>query len=161
MTAGEAYDLLPHLTDAADHPGPKFVTTGLIDPRACLWGTRPCRYLKRDYRHPRLALSETLPRSLAKRAHNARRPKILLAGLSKRIEAFLDPTGDYLGAVSTYTIHHPTDDVSALDRLLTHLLAPATTQRLIHHLGANGLRGQHITLKKSYLQTLPLPPSTL
>jgi hypothetical protein len=159
MTTADAYDLLPHLTDTRDASGPKFITTGLIDPRACLWGQRPCRYLKRDYRHPRLALSETLPRTLAKRAATARRPKILLAGLAKRIEAFLDPAGDYIGAVSTYSIHHPTDDTAALAKLLDHLLAPATTDRLIHHLGANGLRGRHITVKKSFLRDLPLPDS--
>jgi hypothetical protein len=157
MTAGEAYDLLPHLADSPDGLGLRLATTGLIDPRACLWGQRPCRYLKRDYRHPRLTLSPELPPSLKRRAQNARRPKILLAGLAKRIEAFLDPAGDYIGAVSTYSIHHPTDDLSQLDRLLTHLLAPGTTDRLIHHLGANGLRGRHITVKKTFLRDLPLP----
>jgi SAM-dependent methyltransferase len=157
MTAAEAYDLFPHLTDAPEARGLKFVTTGLIDPRACLWGATPCRYLKRDFRHPRLMPADTLPRSLARRAQNARRPKILVAGLAKRIEAFLDPVGQYIGAVSTYTIHHPTDDVAALAHLLEHLLAPATTQHLILHLGANGLRGRHITVKKSFLRDLPLP----
>jgi hypothetical protein len=161
MTAAEAYDARPHLTDSATASGPKFITTGLIDPRTCLWGTRPCRYLKRDYHHPRLTLSDTLPKSLARRAAQAKRPKILLAGLAKRIEAFLDPTGQCLGAVSTYTIHHPTDDVAALENLLAHLLHPTTTQHLIHHLGANALRGRHITLKKQYLLALPLPETLI
>jgi hypothetical protein len=159
MTAADAYDLLPHLADAPDAPGLKFITTGLIEPRACLWGEKPCRYLKRDFRHPHLPPSPSLPSSLQRRAQNARRPKILLAGLAKRIEAFLDPAGDYIGAVSTYSIHHPTDDTAALAKLLDHLLAPATTDRLIHHLGANGLRGRHITVKKSFLRDLPLPDS--
>jgi hypothetical protein len=42
---------------------------------------------------------------------------------------------------------------------------PATvslfTQHLIHHLGANALRGKHITLKKQYLLTLPLPQTVV
>ncbi|MDB5324045.1 MAG: type modification enzyme [Phycisphaerales bacterium] len=161
MIAADAYNLIPHLTDDANAPGLKLVTTGLIEPRQCLWGQRPCRYLKKDYRHPRLIPSDNLTRSLASRVTNARRPKILLAGLAKKIEAFLDPTGDYIGAVSTYSIYHPTDDTAALTRLLNHLLNPAATQHFISHLGANALRGRHITLKKSYLLNLQLPPAPL
>src|SRR5688572_31364393 len=39
----------------------------------------------------------TLFRSIAK----SKRPKILLAGLAKKIECFLDPTGQYTGAVGS------------------------------------------------------------
>jgi hypothetical protein len=159
MTAADAYDLIPHLIDNATAPGPRLITTGLIEPRESLWGQRTCRYLKKDYRHPRLTLSDKLTRSLATRAKNARRPKILLAGLARKIEAFLDPTGDCIGAVSTYSIYHRTDDIPALERLLDHLLSAATTQHLIHHLGANALRGRHITLKKQFLLDLPLTQS--
>jgi hypothetical protein len=159
MTTGDAYDLLPHLTDDASAPGPKLITTGLIEPRACLWGRQPCRYLKKDYQHPRLTLSKSLSRSLTNRAQNARRPKILLAGLARKIEGFLDPAGDCIGAVSSFSIYHPQDDLRALSNLLDHLLSPPTTRHLIHHLGANALRGKHITLKKQYLLNLPLPES--
>ena len=157
MIAADAYDLIPYLRDDKHAPGPKLVTTGLIEPRHCIWGTRTCRYLKTDYQHPRLTLSSHLTRSLTTRIQNARRPKILLAGLAKKIEAFLDPAGDYIGAVSTYSIYHPHDDQDALAQLLDHLLSPNTTQHLIHHLGANALRGKHITLKKQFLLDLPLP----
>jgi SAM-dependent methyltransferase len=161
MTTADAYDLIPHLIDDPHAPGPKLITTGLIEPRQCLWGQAPCRYLKKDYQHPRLTLSPNLTHSLATRAQNAKRPKILLAGLAKKIEAFLDPTGQYIGAVSTYSIYHPQDNLQALDQLLNHLLSPPTTQHLIHHLGANALRGKHITLKKQFLQSLPLPQTFL
>jgi tRNA1(Val) A37 N6-methylase TrmN6 len=156
MIAADAYDLLPHLIDDPDAPGPKLVTTGLIDPNICHWGQRPCRYLKKDYQHPRLDLSKPLTRSLAKRVATARRPKILVAGLAKKIEAFLDPAGQYIGAVSTFSIYHPHDDEQALATLLQKLLSPATTTHFITHLGANALRGQHVTLKKTFLHTLPI-----
>jgi hypothetical protein len=156
MTTGDAYDLIPHLTDDENAPGPKLVTTGLIEPRACLWGQQPCRYLKKDYHHPRLTLSSALTPSLAKRAARAQRPKIIVAGLARQLEAFLDPTGQYLGAVSTFSIYHPNDDPAELSTLLDHLLSPQVSNHLITHLGANGLRGRHITLKKSFLRDLPL-----
>jgi SAM-dependent methyltransferase len=156
MIAADAYDLLPHLIDDESAQGPKLVTTGLIEPNACLWGQRPCRYLKKDYQHPRLDLSNPLTRSLAKRIATARRPKILIAGLAKKIEAFLDPTGQFIGAVSTFSIHHPADDTAALSTLLKKLLSPVTTNHFVNHLGANALRGQHVTLKKTFLRTLPI-----
>jgi hypothetical protein len=157
MTTGDAYDLPPRLLDDAGAAGLKLATTGLIEPRDCHWGRRACRYLKRDYAHPRLDPAAALTPSLATRARKACRPKIIVAGLSKGIEAFLDPDGQYIGAVSTYSIFHPRDDVDALDRLLSHLLSPAMSRRLVEHLGANGLRGRHITVKKDFLRALPLP----
>ena len=156
MTAADAYDLIPHLRDAEHAPGPKLVTTGLIDPNVCHWGQRPCRYLKEDYQHPRLDPSKPFTRSISKRIANARRPKILVAGLAKKIEAFLDPAGEYIGAVSTFSIYHPADDVEALSTVLEKLLSPATTRHFIDHLGANALRGRHVTLKKTFLRTIQL-----
>jgi methylase of polypeptide subunit release factors len=156
MTAGDAYDVVPHLIDNEQGTGLKLVTTGLIEPNQCLWGQVSCRYLKKNYLHPRIKLSGDLSPSLAIRVKNAARPKILVAGLSRKIEAFLDDKGQYLGAVSTFTIYHPQDDIAALSHLLQHLLSPATTEHLISHLGANGLRGRHITVKKSFLRDLRL-----
>jgi SAM-dependent methyltransferase len=156
MIAADAYDLIPHLCDAEHAPGPKLVTTGLIEPNACLWGQRRCRYLKKDYQHPRLDCSRPLTRSLAKRIVTARRPKILVAGLAKKIEAFLDLAGEYIGAVSTFSIYHPTDDVDALSTVLETLLSPATTSHFINDLGANALRGRHVTVKKTFLRAIQI-----
>jgi SAM-dependent methyltransferase len=158
MTAGDAYHVLPHLVESEAGPGLKFTTTGLIDPRRCLWGTRRCRYLRQDFRFPRVPESAApgLTPSLARRIARARRPKVLVAGLARRVEAFLDAAGEHLGAVSTFSIFHPQDDVPALHRLLDDLLSPAVSVRLIQALGANGLRGRHITVKKSFLSELTI-----
>lgn len=157
MTAADAYDALPHLVDDPAAPGQRFITTGLINPRENLWGARTCRYLRRTFNHPRLPDNRELTRSLARRLAQSHRPKILLAGLAKRLEAFLDESGQCIGAVSTFSIYHPTDDVAALRGLLDHLLSPAATEHLVAHLAANALRGRHITLKKTYLLDVPIP----
>ncbi|MEZ0263679.1 MAG: class I SAM-dependent DNA methyltransferase [Phycisphaerae bacterium] len=157
LTAGDAYDLLQHLVDSADGPGQKLLTTGLIDPRVSRWGGATCRYLKRDFAHPRVDPAAALTPSLARRVAQSRRPKILVAGLAKRFEAVLDAAGEYLGAVSTFSIFHPADDVAALARLLDHLLSPAMTDHLVASLAGNALRGRHITLKKRFLLDLPIP----
>jgi hypothetical protein len=69
----------------------------------------------------------------------------------------LDEAGEHVGAVSTFSVFHPTDDVAALRGLLGHLLSPGVSEDLVRSLGANGMRGRHITMKKSYLRELRLP----
>jgi hypothetical protein len=101
------------------------------------------------------ALSATLVRRLAA----ARRPKVLVAGLSARLECFLDAAGEHVGAVSTYSIRHPADDVAALARLADHLNSDAVTKRFRAELGGAALGGGNITVQKRFLRDLPLPGS--
>jgi len=156
MTASEAYELRPFLTDDERGEGLKLATTGLIEPARCLWGELPCRYLGEVRRFPRLRAA-LLPAGLRRRAARARRPKLLVAGLSRRVECFLDSSGEYLGAVSTYTICHPEDDLEALARLQARLLEPETTGRFRLELGGAALRGGSITMRKRFLQELSWP----
>jgi hypothetical protein len=154
MTAGEAYEVLPYVVDRAEGDAPKLVTTGLIDPEHLRWGMVPCRYLKRDYVHPRVVRAPGMSPSLARRIDQARRPKVLVAGLSARIEAVIDRGGELLGAVSTFTIMHPRDDVTALTALMHRLHEADTTQRFRAELGGNAMGGGNITMKKRWLEAL-------
>lgn len=166
LTTGMAYDLRDRIVEEPDLP-PKWrarppaplriATTGLIEPGECLWGRRDCRYLKRVFRRPVVDPRAALPSSLADRLSKARRPKVLVAGLSLRIEAFLDCAGAYGGAVSTWTIVHPHDDVDALAALCDFLNGESASQALRRRLGATALGGGRITLTKEFLQDLPAP----
>src|ERR1700742_829718 len=100
MTTGEAYDAKPFVRDC--RAGMNFITTGLIDPNQPLWSHVPCRYLGETYRSPRL-VSNDHP-GLRKRLRDARRPKILVAGLTRRVECFFDARAEYVGGVSTFSI---------------------------------------------------------
>lgn len=155
MTTGDAYDVVSAVIDEADGESPKLVTTGLIEPGFCLWGQTTCRYLKRDYDHPRVLASASLTKSLQKRVARSHRPKILVAGLTKRIECFLDRGGDYIGAVSTYSIFHPDDNVAELEALCDQLLSDRATQRFRSVLGGNAMGGGNITMKKTFLAAFP------
>jgi methylase of polypeptide subunit release factors len=155
MTTADAYDVVPSLVDQAGGLSQKLVTTGLIEPRQCLWGEINCRYLKRDYRYPRVVESGVLTKSLRRRLENARRPKIVVAGLSKRIECFVDRQGEYIGAVSTFSIFHPRDEVAELDALCEELLSDEFTDRFVEELGGNAMGGGNTTMKKSFLAALP------
>lgn len=156
MTAGDAYDLKPFLTDA-DHAGLRFVTTGLIEPGHCTWGQTRCRYLGEDFANPRIIEAPGLTPSLRGRLAKSRRPKVLVAGLTRRVECFLDEQGQFAGGVSTFSIYHPADDRKALADLCRHLLSEPVGQRFVAELGGSGLRGRHITMSKAFLRSLPMP----
>ncbi len=157
MTASEAYAIADALDDRAHGDGLALVTTGLLDRARCLWGERPCRYLGRTLLHPRLVSSEALPASVRRRMEHARRPKLLVAGLGRRIECALDPHGAWLGAVSTWTITHPHDDLAALHALMAWLHGDAVHTRLHTMLGATALGGGSVTVTRRFLDAIPLP----
>jgi hypothetical protein len=161
MTTADAYAIKPHVTDDRNGVGLKLVTTGLIDPFLCKWGETRCRYLGLDLVCPRIASDSAFPAALQRRLRNARRPKLLLAGLCDRIEAFLDGEGQYVGAVSTFSVFHPTDSVNALSRLCEWLNSPQATSLIRAELGAASVGGHYMTIKKKTLQTLPIPISGL
>ena len=156
MTAADAYDLIPFVIDERDGSGPKLVTTGLIDPGVCLWGSDMCRYLKSDYLCPRVPTSDSMTASIRRRLQKSRRPKIIVAGLSKRVECFLDTRGEFVGAVSTFSIYHPKDDVGALEDLCGALLSEDASVRFRLELGGNAMGGGNITMKKQFLESFPI-----
>jgi hypothetical protein len=94
---------------------------------------------------------------LRKRAERSRRPKVVVAGLSKRVEAYLDAAGAYFGAVSTFAMLHPTDDVPALAGLTGWLHGPEVGRLLAACLGANAVGGGDTVMTRAFLRGLPFP----
>lgn len=157
MTTGDAYAIKEFLIDDESEPGQRLVTTGLIDPGLCLWGVDRCRYLKDIYNFPRLPFSEKLPGTVARRLEKSRRPKILVAGLSKVLECFLDLDGTHIGAVATFSIYHPADDIDQLKALVDIIHRPVESVRLARELGASRMGGSSsITVTKDFLKSIPL-----
>ena len=157
MTTGEAYAIRDVLHDAATGPGWRLITSRLIDPDHCRWGEVECRYLGHSRQYPRLSQSDALPASLQRRLLAARRPKLMLSGLCRRFEAYLDANGTDIGAVSTFVIYHPQDDVDALMRLRDWLHGAEANTWLRDELGAASVGHGYMTLKKRVLRELPLP----
>jgi len=157
MTAAEAYAVKPYVSDGQRGRGQKLITTGLIDPDKIFWGLEDCRYLGARFRYPRITPSEAMPASLQRRLLASKRPKVLVGGLGSRVEAFFDAQGQCQGAVSTYSIFHPHDDIEALRRVMEFLNRPEISERMRLELGANALGGGSITIKKQWLKELPFP----
>ncbi len=160
MTAAMAYELLPYLTDEATGTRPRLLTTGLIDPSASLWGKRRCRYLKSHFQHPRIRLDPSMPTALQRRLKQVARPKLLVAGVAgpgHRLESLLDRGGHLVGAVSTFSIFDPDDDLYALERLEAYLNSASVGQHVVEQLVARAMGAGLTTITKEFLRGLPLP----
>ena len=148
LTVAEAYDLASSVLDQESGNHHKLLTTGLIDPEKSRWGEITCRYLKSRYNHPRIP-----HRHLKKtRQSIARRPKLIVAGLSRVPECFFDESAEYIGAVSTYTITHPEDDIAVLRKAMAALHSTEIGARFRNELGSAALGGGNITLTKRFLK---------
>jgi len=154
-TVAEAYALRPLLVDRPQpEPGDlRVVNSGTLDPGCTLWGRRDMRYLGARWRHPVVPRGrlEALP---ARRLAQARTPKVIVAGLTRRVEAFADTCGAWLAAKST-TVVLPHVGVSpgVLATALHHELALAWLR--CHH-GGQALRGGYLRLGPPQLRDLPL-----
>ncbi|BAV65457.1 Eco57I restriction-modification methylase domain-containing protein [Sphingobium cloacae] len=161
MTTADAYDIREAIIDDEFGAGQRLITTGLIDPRACFWGRDECRYLKKSYKFPRLLESDLLPNSINKRVRNSKRPKILIAGLSPILEAYLDEYGTDIGAVATFSVFDESNNISRLQFLLDYLLSDLVLDKMKDELGGNALGGGAMTMKKGFLADLDLPEAVL
>lgn len=98
----DAYSALVH-----EQGDLKLINTGAIDRYATTWGIKPLRNKGAKYGHPFLDVRSDVVS--AERAALYRRPKIVFAKLALRIEAFLDPSGEF-ASINTNCVHSPKPD---------------------------------------------------
>ncbi|MFT7519127.1 MAG: SAM-dependent methyltransferase [Kiritimatiellia bacterium] len=155
-TVGEAYAFQALITD---QPKPsdddlRLVNTGTIDPFVHLWGRRPLRYLGRRLLHPVItanSTSEMPPKRLAQ----ARTAKVIVAGLTKRLEAVADSEGALLPGKSTVVVVPP-PGVSP-DALCALLCAPCVTRMWRQQYSALALQNGYLRVGPPQLRGLSLP----
>lgn len=138
----DAADSLP-CEDAAD-----FITSGNIDRYAIRSGN--VRYLKRDYLRPRLPLD--IPELTAVKRQLFNRPKIVIAGMSKRLEAAWDVSGLALGVQVFAASPCQIDPHYLLAVLNSKLLSYLFTTRF----SAKRLGGGYFAINKGQLAQLPV-----
>ena len=159
-TTADAYNLKPVIDDCAEGRGPKLVTTGSIDRYVLKWGRMCIRYLKSDYEHPRWP-ERISDRGLERAAFRQRGKKILIAGLTAVVEAWLDTGGETAGVVQTWVIKPEDEALGRKDAwwlALLGILNSATFSRVfVNRHGAAAMSGKQITVKKKSLSEMPLP----
>lgn len=100
-TVNEAYLVKEFLADGGqDITGKrKFINTGGLDPYTSFWGRQEMRYLKGKYYYP-VASDQDVKSMSVKRYKESRAEKVIIGGMTKRLECYYD-SGEYLAGKST------------------------------------------------------------
>jgi hypothetical protein len=104
-TVSEAYalkDFIREFSGKEKKPFKKLVNTGTIDPFCSLWSVQPTRYIKAAYTAP-IVFDADLGALNQTRLEQARSRKIIIGGMTRRLECFYDE-GEYLAGKSTVII---------------------------------------------------------
>ncbi len=155
-TVAEAYRLQEFLQSSAGllprRGQLRVVNSGTIDRYRDLWSDRPLRYLGGAYARPVVAAAD-LARLSAKRLAQARTAKILVAGMTRRLECTLDLQGRVLAAKST-SIVLPRVDARLLLGILNSKAASFFFSAVF---GGNRLAGGYFRIGPPQLKRLPVP----
>ena len=103
-TVKEAYKLKELMIDSeyTDKESFKIINTGTIDRYICYWGIKEMQYIKDKYLYPRVT-KDKLNTLSVNRLKQSNSSKIIIAGMSKVIEAIID-FGECVAAKSTTLI---------------------------------------------------------
>ena len=152
-TVAEAYKVKKLLVESSEHKSFKFINTGTIDRYASLWGMSDTQYIKDSYQKP-LVENESLQRMNNARYSQAKSKKIILAGMSKGIEAFLDSNGEYYAGKSTIIILGNEVDLAAITAILNSELISFYVNTNYHSMK---MSGGYINISKYIVSNIPVP----
>ena len=150
-TVAEAYLVKEVLIDEYKNGNLKFINTGTIDKYTSLWGIRDTQYIKGRYHTPSISktsLQHISDRRLAQSVSN----KIIVAGMSKEIEAYYDE-GEYLAGKSTTII---LDDSTKLKLIYAILNSKLLTFWLRINFNSLKMSGGFINVGVNELSQIPI-----
>lgn len=161
-TVSEAYALQALICDRPT-PEPedlRVVNSGTIDRYHILWGKKPLRYLGQSYLYPVIPLTQCSQLSQT-RQQQATQPKLIIAGMTQRLECLLDGTGTILAGKSTSVIRvrrssHPAFENLDLRYLLGVLNSHLLSVYFCHRFNGNRLQGGYFRVGPPQLRQLPI-----
>jgi hypothetical protein len=161
-TVAEAY-LMQALIEEGQPGDPlRMVNSGTIDRYCFLWGQKPMRYLGQSYWQP--VIVEGDPGGICKaaqlpprRLQQARQPKIIVSGMTQRLECAIDPDGSFLAGKSTVIIY--ASQIYDLRYLLGILNSRLMNFYLTSYFGGNCLKGKYLRIGAPQLRQVPIAPA--
>lgn len=152
-TVNEAYKIKEVITEWDNQNDIKrLINTGTIDPFESLWGKKKTRYIKNDYIRP-VVKDEDIIKINKTRFSQAKLPKIILAGMSLKIEAFYDELCHYLAGKSTIIIMGSTSYLAALTAILNSTLISFWFSK---HFNSLSMSGGYFNIGTDHLQLIPI-----
>lgn len=158
-TVAEAYALVPFIQDnATPHDTDlHLINSGTIDRYRPLWGQKRLRYLGQSYHYPMVS-EANLSLLFPKRLRQARHAKILVAGMTQRLECTLDSNGTVLAGKSTSIVLpqlHPTEPID-LRYLLGLLNSRLLSFYVMTQFAGNRLQGGYLRIGPPQLRQIPI-----
>lgn len=153
------YGLRPFVRDGQHDDHAPLVTSGLIDPAECRWGSARTRFARQEYDAPSVDLAALRADGRLSGWASARLvPKLLVAGQGRVVEAVADVEGRWLPSVPVVTVA-PRDpgDEDLLWRLLAITLAPPVVAHAAARYLGTGLTPGSVKLSARQVAALPLP----
>ena len=155
-TVSEAYLIKEVLLDKdSSSSGIRMVNTGTIDKYTNLWGVSPMQYIKGRYQYP-IIEEDDLNKISAKRLEQAKSCKIIVAGMSKFIEAIYDDGHTLAGKSTTIILGEP-KKLKYLLAILNSNLASFFTRIAYNSLK---MAGGFINVGSREMENIPVPVSS-
>jgi hypothetical protein len=129
-----------------------FVNTGTIDRYAVLWGIVPTKYIKKVYNKP-IVRRNDLRLISVKRLNESTSHKIIIAGMSLRLEAFYDQ-GNFLAGKSTVLVITQDSDFNFLTACINSKLISFVYRELFESLS---LHGGYLRIGPPQISRIPIP----
>lgn len=153
-TVSEAYELQNILEDIIVPPKEeysKFINTGTIDRYSSLWGNIATDYIKKQYRRP-IVRHRNLRNISEKRLKEAKSSKVIVAGMTQRLEAFYDP-GTCLAGKSTVLVLPRKLNLKFLTSCMNSKLLSFVYRELFESLS---LQGGYLRIGPPQIKRLPI-----
>jgi hypothetical protein len=153
-TVNEAYQIKEYLCEwqPSMRDSYYFINTGTIDPFQSLWGIKKTKYIKDFYEKPAILESDLLQVS-PNRVTQSNLPKIIVAGMARKIEAFYD-SGKFLAGKSTSII---TGDIQYLKALNAFLNSTIASFWLTKNYNSLSMAGGYLNVGVNELSSIPVP----
>ncbi|MEQ8840345.1 MAG: N-6 DNA methylase [Acidimicrobiales bacterium] len=161
VTAGfrdQFYGLRGAVAEAVDGDaalGPRLVTSGLIDPLTCRWGTTTCRFDKQQWRRPVVDIDAVDP-AIRQWVANRLVPKLVVASQTRVIEAAIDARGDLVPCTPVIAVE-PLATAPSLAHLAAALTSPVASLLLLHDAAGSALSADAMRVSAQAIGGLPLP----
>lgn len=152
-TVNEAYQVKEILTELSEQKEYlKFINTGTIDPYESLWGVKNTQYIKGAYNYP-IIDSDSLKSINETRYEQAISPKIIIAGMAVKLEAFLDQ-GEYLAGKSTTIVLAEELYLKTLTAILNSSTVSFWFSKYYNSLS---MAGGYFNMGRNEISSIPIP----
>lgn len=154
-TVGEAYEIKDVLVDDNNFDNSKskkFINTGTIDRYISLWGIKDTKYIKDNYLKPSIHIDD-ISNINEVRYEESNKEKIIIGGMNKELECYLDSNGEYLAGKSTTIVYDSKLDLKYIIAILNSKLMTFYYRQYFSSLS---LQGGYLRIGPPQIKEIPI-----